>query len=870
MRAVLSWLTDAPLADSILGDLQEERRQKGIVWFWSALLRITAYAAWQRTREVAGGSPMRGGNTMQHAMRALTRRPGFTISAVLLLALGMGANTAVFSVVRAVLLRPLPYTNPERLVLIWNGLETAPGNKHGVLTGKSVAGIGATPDILRSFAVVESWEGNPSAWADLQGPAGAERLRGTWVTPNFFETLGARAATGRIFTSADRDARVAVISDGLWRRRFGADRGIIGQTVSVSVGGGAKRAAQPFTVVGVMAADFRFTYPRETEIYLPQPWNDIRNSNGLTYYVVGRLEDGITPGQAQSQLTAVARHIVSKSGWEPEAIERAMKRAAMLVEPIEDHMKAEVRVGVWLLAAVAALVLVIACVNLGLLLLSRTVDRRGELGLRAALGASRGRIVRQLAAECLLISVAGGLVGLAAAAICQPLVRSLMPPIVPRADLIGLDPIVLVFSGGLMVLTAFVCALAPAAFVLRRDLLAAVRSASAAATADRGVMASRRVVLIVQVAVVVLLLVGSGLLLRSFWRLQHVDLGFSADGVVTMETRLVHPKYRQPGRVAAFNRELLARVRAVPGVARAGLTTAVPMRGVDFRMVIGPAGQKLQLGNARTVDPEYFRIMNLRLLAGRTFTDQDTEGSEPVTVVSQAYGRGYFGEATPIGRALRSDGRDVRIVGVVADTRYADAAREPSPAFYIPLAQAPSTLLCVVAEPQPGMRAAVAEGLREAVRAIDPEQPVEGITTIDQIVSRSTSDRRFYAVTTGAFAAVALALAIAGVFGVVSRTVSERKRELAIRFALGAAPRRLLHLVYGYGLFPAAAGTAVGLIAAYAGSRLLRGFLFEIAPTDAATFAGAAITVLAVTAAACYLPARRTLRVQPMAVLKSD
>jgi len=287
-------------------------------------------------------------------------------------------------------------------------------------------------------------------------------------------------------------------------------------------------------------------------------------------------------------------------------------------------------------------------------------------------------------------------------------------------------------------------------------------------------------------------------------------------------------------------------------------------------MLIGPEGQKKQVGNARTVDPEYFKILHLRLIAGRVFTNADTAASEPVVVVSESYGRQYFGAASPLGRILKSSDSQYRIVGVVADTRYADAARDPYPAFYIPLSQDPSTLLCLIAEPRPGMRAAVADGMRAAVQALDPEQPVEGITTIDQIVSASTADRRFYAVATGAFALVALALAIAGVFGVVSRTVGERRRELAIRVALGAAPRRLLAAVYGYGVVPAAIGTGIGLAGAFAASRLLRSFLFEIAPTDATTYAGSAAVIFLVTAAACYLPARRTLRVPPMLVLKTD
>jgi len=864
-------LTDAELADSILGDLYQESHRRGALWFWGALAGIVGYAAWRRAADVASGGSMRGlSGDVRHAAKAVRRRPGFAICAALLLALGIGANTAVFSVVHAVMLRPLPYADPDRVVFIWGGLETQANNRHSIMTGQYVAGIGGNSSLVDSFAVVESWDGNPSAQADLVAADGAERLRGMWVTPNFFETLGVHAAHGRTFSSVDGHSAVAVISDALWRVRFNADPHIVGGTVRIATGSGTRRTWNAVTIAGVLPPEFRFTYPRETEIYFPRAWTDIRANRALVYYAVARLKAGVTPAQAQAQLTAVAQNVVRGYGFDGPDLEHLLQRTGMLVEPAKDHLQAEVRSGLWLLAAVAGLVLLIACVNLGLLLLSRTVDRRGELALRAALGAGRARIVRQLAVECLMLSVAGGVAGVVTAGLSLPLVRSLMPAIVPRADLIRLDPSVLTFAVATMLVTAFVCALAPALLVIRRDLLSSVRLSSRSTTGDRRVVAARRAVLVLQVAVVVLLLVSSGLLLRSFWRLQNVDLGFRADGIVTMEMRLWNPKYREPGRVEAFREQLLSRVREIPGVARAGLTTAVPMRGTDFIYVIGPPGQRALPGNARTVDPEYFRIMKLRLLAGRTFTDADTAGSEPVIIVSESYGRRYFGDLSALGRTLKATDTQYRIVGVVADVRYSSAARPPMPSVYLPMAQGRPLLMCLVVEPQSGARAAVSDALRRTVQAIDPEQPVEGITTIDQLVSDARADRRFYAVATGAFAGVALLLAIAGVFGVVARTVSERSRELAIRVALGAEPRRLVKMVFGYGLIPAALGTSIGLGAALVLCRALQGFLFEIPASDTVTFAGATAAVMLVTVIACYIPARRTLRLAPMTVLKSD
>jgi putative ABC transport system permease protein len=871
MRTVLAWFTDAALADSILGDLEEVRRRRGILWFWSAVSGVAGYAAWTRLTELvsSGGGMQRLGGDARHAVRVLRRRPGFALITIFLLALGIGANAAVFSVVHAVLLRPLPYAEPDRLVHVWGRLDTYPGNRHSILTGNHAAAIKAKAATLESFALVRSWQTGLETQVDLATPDGAERLRGAGVTPNFFELLGARATRGRTFSSADTDAPLVVISDGLWRRRFGADPAIAGRTAMLTAGR-AKRATSPYTIVGVLAPDFRFSYPRDTEIYLLMPWATVRPIGAVEFQSVARLKPRVTVHQAQAELNSIAKDEVRASyrriGAAPEA---EIQKAGMLVEPDADHLQAETRPGVMLLAAVAGLVLLIACVNLGLLLLSRAVDRRGELGLRAALGAGAGRIVAQLTMESAVLSLAGGLAGLATVAVAMPAIRALMPPIVPRVDQIGVDPMVLAFAGALMLITTAVCGVGPAWIVLRRDLLDEVRRAPASSTGDRAILLSRRLIVSVQVAVVVLLLVGSSLLLRSFWRLQQVDLGFTTGDVVTMEMRLLGAKFREPGRIASFQEDLLARVRAVPGVARAGLTTAVPMRGVDFVWSVGSKGGPNRAGNMRSVDPEYFGVMQLGLKAGRFLDSRDTATSERVAVVSESYGRLHFGSASPLGRQLSLD-PDARIVGVVGDVRYADVTRDPYPAFYLPNVQHPVELICLVVEPQPGALAAVVSGLRAAVQAADPDQPIEGLTTIRQLVSQSTADRRFYAVTTGAFASVALLLAIAGIFGVVSRTVSERKRELAIRIALGAEPRRLLRLVYGYGLLPAAAGTAVGLAAAYAGSRLLRGFLFQIGPTDTLTFAGAATMVLAVTTLACYLPARRTLRVQPMAVLKSD
>ena len=704
---------------------------------------------------------------------------------------------------------------------------------------------------------------------DWVGPDGAERLRGALVTPNFFDVLGVAAARGRTFTAGEGDAPRAVISDAVWRREFGADPAVIGRARAARRGTADPRRGPVHDRGGATARLPLLVSARDADLSV-DALASIRPTRALLYQLVGRLKPDVTAAQAQSELLVAAQTVIKSYGLSPDDEREVMRQGGFLVEPVAAHLSAEVRSGVTLLAAVAALVLLIACVNLGLLLLSRMVDRRGELGLRAALGASRARIVGQLVAECLALSAMGGAIGVAAAGVLMPLIRAAMPPVVPRVDQIAIDPVVMGFAAALMLLTTVAGGLGPALFVSRRDLMRTVRATSASSTGDRAILRSRRAILVLQTAAVAMMLVASGLLLRSFWRLQHVDLGFEASNVMTVDMRLLAPKYRQPGRLAAFQGDLLARVRAVPGVLRAGLTTAVPMRGVDFTWVLGPKDQRPRPANMRSVDPSYFTIMHLPLTSGRYFDSRDTAGSERVAVVSEAYGRALFGDANPVGRTLDDEGEPLRIVGVVADVRYVDPARAAAPALYLPNTQEPVGLICLLIEPRPGTQAEVAAGVRRAVQAIDPEQPVEGLTTIGAIVSQSTADRRFYALTTGVFAGVALLLAVAGVFGVVSRTVAERQREIAIRLALGADSRSLLRLVYSYGLVPAAAGIAAGLVIALAGSRLLQSFLFEIAPTDAATYAAAAALVLAVTAMACYLPARRTLRVPAMTVLKSE
>jgi predicted permease len=865
-------LADRPLADSIIGDLEEQRRTRGARWFCRSALGILLHLLGQKVRgALVNGRASRGGTSgaggdFRQAFRTLRRSPVFFSAAILLFALGIGANTAVFSVVQAVLLQPLPYAEPDRLVHVWRGEAASvsrPGHRHSILTWRDVGYMARDAVTFDGIAAIKSWDTGVAGRIDVLDPSGASRLRGAHVTTNFFELLGVNAALGRVMTSLDDPSTpIAVISHDAWRTHFASDPAIVGRQVTIAAGRAA-RSQPPVTIVGVLPTGMHFTYPRETEIYLPAPWRPARSEGSLEYIAVARLKEGVTLDVARQQMTALAKNISRSFNFTQEAIDKA----TMEVEPLPHHMQAEVRPGVALLAGVAGLVLVIACVNLGLMILSRTVDRQAELSVRAALGAGPRRIIRLLAVEGLVLAAVGGITGAAIATLAQPSIRALMPPIVPRAEDIRINGMVLLFATVSTLVTALLSAVLPAMLAMRRDLFAAVRRAGSTAISDRTVMASRRLVIAVQVSVVLLLVVGAALMLQSFWRMHQTPLGFNGDGVLTMEMQLLNPIYRRPGRLAQFERDLMTRVRQIPGVELASLSTSVPMRGQDYDRGIVVDGEE-KMGHIRSVDPDYFSLLQVQLKRGRLFTRDDERGA-PVVIVSEEYGRMLFGARDPLGQRVKIDeGKVAEIVGVVNDVRYQEVVRDPAPAYYLPRSHWPTDLMCVLVRPRPGMESSVASSLRTVVGAMDPQQPAGGLTTIDAIVRESTADRRLYAVVTGSFAVVAILLTMGGLFGMVSRAVSERRRELAIRVALGADARRVVRLILAYGLVPVALGAIVGLAGAFAASGVLRRFLFGVAPTDPPTYAAAFALILVVAVAACLLPARRALRFEPASLLR--
>jgi predicted permease len=800
----------------------------------------------------------------------LRRTPAFLTGIFLTLAIGVGANGAVFSLLQAVLLQPLPYRDPDRIVMVWNASNRPTDWRRGTTTARITAWYDQSRDLFSDLAAFKLWMGNLEAQIDLVTPSGAERLRAGLVTPNFFTTLGVTAINGRVFTADDENAGardLAVLSHGLWQRAFGGDPAVVGQSVTF-ITGRSQRGPRPLTIVGVLPAAFRFTYPRETELWVLQPWSEIRNDpsqgRAITHNgAVARLLPSITFEQAQARLASV--------GMRPdEAALPAEQRSITRLERTADWVTGETRPSLWLLAGVASLLLIISCATVATALFIRQMARRRELSVRAALGASRAQLVRQAVTEGTLLVVLGSAAGMGLSIVLHPVLRALVPPIVPRGDEIGLSLPVVFFAMAVTAVTVLLSVVAPAWRAGCTDVSGTLGRGAGTSSSDRTTTRWRSGLLAIESSMAAALLVSAALLLTSFWRLHRVDLGFDGDQVLTVEMRLLDVRYRQPGALAAFQADLLDRVRAVPGVLEAGLTSAVPFRGVDFMMMLDRPEQpnRRHPANGRYVDATFFSVMKIPLKRGRLISDADTAASPKVMLVSETFAKKVFGGADPIGRLIDSD-EPTAVVGVVGDVRYVGRDREAAPAVYYPRAQHPIELMCVVARTDPAA-GDLGPAVRRAIAALDPSIPAMNITTIDRIVSESVADKRFTVTAITTFAVVALLLTVVGITAVVGRAVIERRHELAIRTALGATRSQLTRLVMRQGMLPAAAGALLGLAGAFTAATLLQRFLFEVTPREPLIYFGVACVIVAVAVLASVLPGRRAANTAPASLLRAE
>lgn len=806
---------------------------------------------------------------IKYTGRSWRRSPGFYLGLLLTLGLGIGANTAVFTLVQAVLLQPLPYANQDRLVMIWRSRVQEATPSRGVVTpGELLTYREHISQVLDIAAIKDA--GNSAASMDFMTPSGVEQLNGAVVTPEFFEVIGAKPLLGRLFThtdAADGYTDGLVLSHDFWLDQFGRDPAVLGRSVRLTAGFGKERVERTYRVVGVLPSGFHFNYETRIQVWAMNPWEDIKREypDGLTYRLVGRLRPAVSPALATERLN-VAHELAN-----PENFKRIPTlRSRLRLEPIADWVAGRTKPALALLTGVAVLLLIITCVTTANALLIRVTERRRELSLRTALGASRRRLFAQLITEGFLLSAAGTIVGVLTAMATMPILRSMVPATMPRADEISMNLPLLGFAALAVLLVTLVATAAPAWRGARLQVASALKQSAASVSADPGTARWRRALVGAQAALAAILLAAAGLLLASAWRLGHTPMGFEADDVWTVEMTLKAEKYRDAERRRVFQDVVRDSVSRIPGVASVGLTTAVPFRGTDFVRATfkTPAGEEFS-AHARYIDAAYFPIMHIGARLGRLLTiDDDRPNAQHVAVVSESFARKAFGDANPIGRQIPDD-VPITVVGVVNDLRYKNPELTPAPAVYLPRTQGPSLLLCLVIEPAPGVRD-LGPAVRQAIAEVDPSIPVKGATTIGQIRRNASADRRFYTTATLVFAGLALMLTVAGILIIVARSIAERRREIAIRAALGASSTRLRRLLVAQGLLPVTGGVVIGLAVALAAAPLVAPFLYEVTPRAASIYISAGVAIAFAALAAALWPARRITAVVPASVLRAE
>ena len=798
---------------------------------------------------------------LRFALRRLARAPGFTAAAIVCIALGIGANTAIFSVINAVLLRPLPHEAPERLVGIWEASEFRRSERNTV----SPANYQDWRSASRSFSGMAAVSGGT---ANLTGGGAPVEVSVQATTANLFDVLGIRPALGRTFVPADDEPDappVALLSHGLWQRRFAGDPGIVGSTIRLD--------GTPTTVIGVMPS-WTEAIGREPRpgLWLPMrldPATDYRATSGRYLLVVGRLAPGATVERAQSELATIAARLEAEypefnSGW------------SVNVVPLTEQVVGAVRRPLALLGGVVLLVLLIACGNVANLMLAQAASRRREMAVHAALGAGAITLGRRLLAESVLVAVTGGALGVLLASWCVDALAALAAPSVPRIQDVRIDGVVLGFTLLVSLVVGIGFGLVPAFHVARGDLHEDLKEGGRAASLRGG--KTRTLLVAAQVAGSLVLLISAGLLLKSFARVSQVDLGFNPDHLLTARVSLGGERYGDEARQRRFFEDLLAGVRSIPGVQSAGAINWLPLSGLRSatRMAIEgdpPAAPGQEPGaTVSVVDPHFFEAMELPILRGRALAESDRPGVPLAVVVSRSFASEYLGGRDPIGRRIHMEWGDTLIgtvVGVAGDIKQTGVDSAASPTVYWAMSQFPWNSMTLVVRTQ-GEPDRMAEALVARVQSLDPEQPVADIKAFDEWLGGAVARRRFLLVLLGGFAGLGMVLTAVGLYGTTAYGVVQRTRELGIRAALGATGRDLLWSVLRQALGVVAAGIAVGLAGALVASRLLSSLLFEVSATDPAVFATIAFLLLAVGSLAGYLPARRATRADPMVAIRAE
>jgi predicted permease len=800
---------------------------------------------------------------LRYGARMLMKNRGFTIVAVVALALGIGANSAIFSVVNTVLLRPLPYKDPARLVMVFED-NSRHGFPHDTPAPANYIDWRDQNKVFAGMAAIAELSMN------LTGEGEPERLDGRRVSASLFPILGVEPQLGRWFSPEDDQPGMnhsVILSHALWQRRFGANVGIIGRTITMN--------GYSFEVVGVMPASFQFP-TREDQFWIPIAFNQKEAARRGSHFleVVARTKPGVTTEQAQAEMSAIAARLA-------QAYPEQNTDLGALVVPLHEQVVGKIKPALLVLLGAVGFVLLVACANVANLLLARAAVRQKEIATRVALGASRLRLVRQFLTESLLLSAVGGVVGLLLAVWGVRLLKAFIPENISQAAAITVDVKVLLFTLFISLLTGLVFGLAPATQATKFNLNETLKEGGRDSAAGNRGSRIRGALVISEVALSLVLLIGAGLLINSFMRLRKVDPGFRADHLLTMNVVLPQQKYPDEARRAAFYTELLRRVEALPGVKSAAVSSQIPLTsqgdsvGVVFEGRPDPAPGQENIIATRVVSPRYFQTMGIQLLRGRPFGEQDRADAPAAAVISEAMARRYFPNEDPTGKRI-SPGKPespddwVTIVGVVNDVHQFELDADPKPQMYLTYAQAgffaPRHLVVGTSvEPR-----TLASAVRDAVWGIDKDQPVSNVSTMEDVLSESIARQRFSMILLGVFAAVGLILAAVGLYGVMSYSVAQRRHEIGIRMALGAQSRDVLRLVVGQGLKLVFVGVAVGLVAALALTRVMASLLYGISSTDPATFAVISLVLVGAGVLASYVPARRATKVDPIIALRYE
>lgn len=804
---------------------------------------------------------------LKHSVRVLGRNPGFTLVALLTLALGIGATSAIFSIVNAVLLRPFPYEEPDRLVIVWERSERL-GLPYMFAAPPNYVDWRAQNQVFEEMGAFRERRYFLEQAGELQ------LVNGARLTASVFPVIGSKPMLGRVFTAEDDRPGaepVVLLSQRIWRSRFGGDPDLVGQTIRLN--------ESSYRVIGVMPPEFDFPPPiieqgiapvQDVDLWVPfalDMGNISRGAHNLN--VLARLRDGVDLRRAEAEMNTIAGRLQegypdTNAGWE------------ITLVPLLDQVVGNARAQLLVLLGAVGFVLLIACVNVANLLLARGTTRLREFALRASLGAGRARLIRQLLTESLVLSLAGGAIGLACAVAGVRLLVRIAPQNIARLDQAGLDLQMVLFTLLVSVLTGALFGVAPAFQSATRNLAARLREGGRGQAAGGRGARLRSGLVVSEVALSLVLLVGAGLLFQSFVRLRGVEKGFQAEDRLTMRVSLPRSRYQEPANLVAGFTELERRLSATAGIRSAGFITELPLaedRGGTSFIKEGesePPQDENRSINVTVVTPDYFQAMGIRLLRGRQFSEQDAGESEPVIIVNDAFVRRHFPGEDPIGRRVGIHESWRRIVGVVADVRHATLRDDPNPSVYAPFNQEPHwSSMSLVVFGDMGTDATLASA-REVIRQFDAALPVYNVKTMDEILGDSLARMRFSSFLMAVFSVVALLLAAVGIYGVIAYSVSRRTQEIGVRVAIGAETGDIIGLVLKHGMRLAGLGILVGIVAAIGLSRLVASILYGVGALDLSTFGGVAVVLALVAVLACYLPARRATKVDPMVALRYE